>query len=167
MGYFSLSFAEFPTRRTTWCLKGFPAITIFLKLWYQFSGWIHCFGPYGWYLLGYYLYICKWNLSLEYLAMTYFSLIGSNSDVLESFMNKDDIIIFTLSHSSLSYIYELVLDTRAQAPRYTLSNAMWDILRLHHRRVRVSLCLDYKYGMIQRVKIIRTPCRIIYASYIP
>ena len=44
---------------------------------------------------------------------------------------------------------------------------MWDILRLPHWHVRVSLFLEDKDEMIRRMNIIRYLCRLTCASWIP
>ena len=44
---------------------------------------------------------------------------------------------------------------------------MWDILRLPHRRIRVSLCLEDEDKMVWRVKSIRYLCRLTFAYLLP
>ena len=135
LGSFRLSLVGFIPIRTGGHLKGFPDFTLFWNSDISLSGWIHYFGPYGWYLLDYYLYVCKWNLSLEDLAMIYFFLTVSNGHIFKSFKNRDVIITFTHSCFHLLYIYELLLDNRAQVSQYTLITAMWDICRSAFKNV--------------------------------
>ena len=96
-----------------------------------------------------------------------FGLAGLNKDLFESISDFWEIITFTCSRFSLSYIHDLVLHNKAWVIHYNLCTPVRDIIRLSHQSVLVALFLKDKYEMILSMKNIIYICRLAYVSWLP